>query len=578
MTTPIMVAQMGPAARIDSHLFRPKAAMVTDNYSVELAAVLAGVGAKLLEGSRAPDPGEAVTGSMIWVPGVDVPAGQGIVVICPGVRTAGAIQPLLDLKRPQVLLLSDSAADFNASELENIGHHVVARVEANAGDVVAKIARATQPVDESASRRLGSLQRSLSLALAEPNPIPALLARLKRTCNATVALIDRHGEVLHATGPVPRVLLFEEIASTKADTQVLNIDGWHGLAARVADASVPNENSAWLIVTSRRDNFPDAFATSAVHVATSLVEASERMTVVVRQQERAVRASVLEQALALRWERHDAELAARVAGLGIDFEGEARVVVATYAGTPRGGQGQQAVEQLRDSLDHMLGVAGCPSLLTMRENGVTMLVQCSVRQLQQSLTTRQDDLPLLHVGVGRPLNAVEGVVDSFHDAQLAVRTIRRVGNRQRLMAYEDFDFATRLFADVGLDKMVAWAEQFLSPLASRDNLLAGLRAYFEHDQNINLAAETLNIHHNSLRYRLSKVEELLVINLKQPAAVSSVFLALTALDLTRQSAALRRRSSKTGTRRPADVDAPGAVTRFEIGAGTDFGVVLGPDH
>jgi len=218
-------------------------------------------------------------------------------------------------------------------------------------------------------------------------------------------------------------------------------------------------------------------------------------------------------------------------------------------------------------------------MLTTRDNGVTMLVQCSVGALQRLLTTRQDDLPSLVVGIGRPLTSVDGVVDSYHDAQLAVRTLRHVAQHQRLMAYEDFDFATRLFADVGLDKMVAWAEDFLRPIADRENLLSGLRAYFEYDQNINLAAEALSIHHNSLRYRLGKVEEMLTINLKQPAAVSSLFLALTAVDLTRQSSALRRRRTQSASSLTvADVDAPGTATRFETGTPLGLGVVLGPDR
>ncbi|MEU9329938.1 helix-turn-helix domain-containing protein [Streptomyces canus] len=131
------------------------------------------------------------------------------------------------------------------------------------------------------------------------------------------------------------------------------------------------------------------------------------------------------------------------------------------------------------------------------------------------------------------------------------------------MAYEDFDFATRLFADVGLERMVAWAEDFLKPLANRANLLAGLRSYFENDQNINVAAEALTIHHNPLRYRLTKVEELLSVNLKQPAAVSWVFLALTAIDLTRQPEALKQRSSRSWDELPVgEVGASRSVTDF----------------
>ena len=58
-------------------------------------------------------------------------------------------------------------------------------------------------------------------------------------------------------------------------------------------------------------------------------------------------------------------------------------------------------------------------------------------------------------------------------------------------------------------------------------------AFFAHSQNMNAAADALSIDHNSLRYRLAKVEELLNVSLRDPAAVSSLFLALTARELER---------------------------------------------
>jgi len=554
--------------------------MAAETHAVELGAILAELDASVLwAGDREPEPDRTIIGAVVWVPGDDIPEDPDLALICAGLRAAADANPLLDSPTPRVLLLCGEPTEIGDLDHPRSADHLVVWVAANAGTVAGAIARATQSADESATRRLASLQRSLSLALADPAPVPALLGRLKRACNATAALMDRHGEIVHATGPVPRALLFEEISSTKADTQTLGIDGWNGLATRIAQSSVPDEHMGWLIVTSRRADFPETFTTSAVHVAASLVEASERMAVVVRQQERAVRASVLEQALALRWERHDAELAARVAGLGIDFGGEARVVVASLTKAPRAAPAAPTAEGLLDILDRILSIAGHPALLTTRDSGVTMLLQCSVGVLQRLLAARQDDLPTMLVGVGRPLTSVDGVVDSYHDAQLAIRTLRHGPEQQRLMAYEDFDFATRLFADVGLDKMVAWAEDFLRPLAGRENLVSGVRAYFEHDQNINLAAESLSIHHNSLRYRLGKVEELLSINLKQPAAVSSLFLALTAVDLTRQAGALRPRTAEAASPPAvADVDAPGTATRFEAGGSLALGVVFGPDR
>jgi len=555
--------------------------MPASQHSVELGTILTELGSSVrLVAGGSPDLTRPVHGAAVWVPGDPVPPDLALIVVCTGLR--GGIEevfPILEAHGSRVVLLCDAPVGAEDLDAARVADNVVGVVSASAGDVVASVARSSQNVEEAVSRRLGALQRSLSLALADPAPVPALLVRLKRVCNATAALIDRHGDLVRATGPVPRTLLFDEISSTKADTQTLDIDGWRGLAARIADPSSPDEHTGWLVVTSRRPDFPDVYATSAVHVAASLVEANQRMGVLVRKQERAVRAAVLEQALALRRERHDAELAARVAGLGITFDMEVRVVVAVFARSPRSDRRQQTSDSLMDALSQMLSAAGHPSLITARGNGATFLVQCSVAALQRLLVGRESELPALQIGIGRPVTAVGGVADSYNDAQLAIRTLRRVAQAQSLMAYEDFDFATRLFADVGLERMVAWAEDFLRPLADRENLLAGLRSYFENDQNINVAAESLNIHHNSLRYRLTKVEELLTINLKQPAAVSSVFLALTAIDLTRQPEALKPRASRSRDELPVgEIDAARGVTAFGNGGRGDIGVAFGPDR
>ncbi|MFD7956109.1 PucR family transcriptional regulator [Streptomyces ardesiacus] len=551
--------------------------------SVELGTILTELGSavRLVPGG-AVDLTRPVRGATVWVPGDPVPADPAVIVVCAGLRKGvEEVFPLLEAHGSRVVLLCGAPVEAEALDATRVADNVVGVVGAGvgAGEVVASVARSSQSVEEAVSRRLGALQRSLSLALADPEPIPALLNRLKRVCNATTALIDAHGQVMHATGPVPRALLFDEIASTKADTQTLDIDGWHGLAARIGDPSSPDEHTGWLVVTSRRPDFPDVYATSAVHVATSLIETNQRMSVLVRKQERAVRAAVLEQALALRRERHDAELAARVAGLGITFDTEVRVAVAVFAHTPRGDKRRHVFDSLTEALTQILSAAGHPSLITARGDGVTLLVQCGVAALQRLLGALEREFPAVQIGIGRPVTSVGGVVDSYNDALLAVRTLRRVAQEQRLMAYEDFDFATRLFADVGLEQMVAWAEDFLKPLAERENLLAGLRSYFEHDQNINVAAESLNIHHNSLRYRLTKVEELLTINLKQPAAVSSVFLALTAIDLTRQPGALKPRVSRSRDELPVgEVDAARGATGFGNDGRGDIGVAFGPER
>lgn len=286
------------------------------------------------------------------------------------------------------------------------------------------------------------------------------------------------------------------------------------------------------------------------------------MNVVARQQERAVRASVLEQALAMRRERRDIELEARVAGLGLSFEDELRAVVVRPVRMPSSNLRRTHLDNLYDALSRALAGAGVANVISERSDCLTLLAQCSVNTLQRALVSSADILPDIHVGIGRPVGTVGEVVDSANDAHLAVRTLRRSGTSFRVMSYEDFDFATRLFADVGLERMVGWAEDFLRPLHGRQNLIEGLQCFFEFDQNINLASEALSIHHNSLRYRLAKVEELLKINLRQPSAVSSVFLALTALELEQPSAERRWNARRVQRPSPQDLDAPSTATHF----------------
>lgn len=459
------------------------------------------------------------------------------------------------------------------------GHTVVeAGGTVDPATVVLAIARATDVPDETVTRRLASLQRSLTQVLGEPNPVVALLDRLKSTCNATVALVDKRGQAVHTTGPVPLALLFSTISHTAAETQLFDVDGWCGIADRVHDTSKDGDHLGWLVVAARRQPFPDSYTASAVHVGAALVEASQRTTLVAQQQERAIRAAVLEEALALQRMPEDPELAGRIASLGLSFNDELRIVVfqpASSVPTPRG---RFVLREVVDGLTRQLDDAGIAHLKSVRDKQVVMLVQASTSMIRRSVVAVSDGLPATQAGLGRRIAHLSSVSDSYHDAQLAIQTLRRTSQKAQIMSYEDFDFATRLFSDVGMARMAAWSREFLQPLEQREPLLEGLTAFFEHSQNMNAAADALNIHHNSLRYRLAKVESLLDVNLREPAAISSLFLALAARELEG-----KQRSESRGTRGVVSVRTSEAGPVLSAGELADpgpdrLGVVLGPDR
>jgi sugar diacid utilization regulator len=505
-----------------------------------------------------------VDGALIWLVADPVPENTDQLVVCPETLTdVTAFRALLDGPQSRAVVVR-APADPTVVEylIDRSRNHAIIVLEAGGtpADAVSATERAAQSVDESVSRRLASLQRTLSRALADRSTIEGLASRLKKLCNATIVLLDRNGDVLHATGPVPLSLLFGEISKTKSESQIIDIDGWHGVATRLEDFDESDEHLGWLLAASRRQPFPDPYVIAAVHMAATLVEVDRRMTTISRAQERAIRATVLEQTLALRPNRDDPELAGRLAGLGVTFTSPVRVLVVQPVRSTRKARLAETLEHLAATTAATFVAAGVPHLITLRNKAVVVLVQADTVEIT-GLLTHQSGAPGLHCGIGRRIAVVADAADSYHDAQLAVQSLRRNGSQTTSMSYEDFDLATALFSDVGLDRMADRAEVYFASIRDRDALIDGLRAYFDHGQNIIAAAAELDIHHNSLRYRLSKIEEALGVHLKDAGDIASVYLALTALELSgKLEARLTRRS--TGHARAADIAATGTPTDY----------------
>lgn len=555
--------------------------MAADSRSSTVGTVLTELGplARVVHGS--PDDLIRPASAASVLTNASPPPDAAVVLVCPPMDSSAELAAVLarvGRDAPRTIVLS-SPSPVAPSDLRSIaGPHLV--IEAGGtvdpADVVLAVARAVAPPEEAITRRLATLQRSLTQVLSEQEPVVALLSRLKTTCNATIALVDRRGDPIHTTGPVPLALLMKEINQTSAETQMLDVDGWRGVADRVHDPEEGGEHAGWLIVAARRPAFPDSYTTSAVHVSTALIEASQRMSVVARHQERAIRASVLEQAIALQRTPDDPELAGRIASLGLRFDQEARVVVAQPLRSSLSARGRPVLQETHDGLSRAFTSAGIPHLSTVRHGSITMLAQASPGTVRRVVTAAGRSAPPLLIGVGRIIGSIGEVAHSADDARLAVQTLRRTTHRPRLMSYEEFDFATRLFSDVGADRMTEWAHQFLAPLKDRTPLLEGLRSYFDHAQNMNAASEALSIHHNSLRYRLTQVEKFLEISLREPSAVASIFLALAALELERPENPAVRAARGVRSTQPADVEAPRSPADLGTPHPDNLGVVLGP--
>jgi purine catabolism regulator len=373
-------------------------------------------------------------------------------------------------------------------------------------DIVGFINRSLLSSDLHTYQRLNAIQRHLVDALQEARPREVIVERLARMLDAGVLIVGADGRVETSSGAVPDADL-----AARMDEREFEHDGWHLVAVPIGDAG-------WLVVASRGRVLATRLARPAAQAAVPLLAATERLGDLARDQERAIRSALLDEAL--EGTRDVRALAARAASFGLDFTTPARVVVlgetrgagmAAGDGAGVAASGGAGAAELSDAVERAAADAGVAHLVTARGDHAVALLQGQVA------------LPGLRAGIGRPVDSVADVPRSFRDAQLAVGRVR-----EGQLAYEDFDLATLLLSEVAPEHIRPRVEALLAPLKANPPLLEALVEYFARDMDVNATAEAMHVHPNTLRYRLGRVEKLLGRSLRQPATIAELTLALAA--------------------------------------------------
>jgi purine catabolism regulator len=356
--------------------------------------------------------------------------------------------------------------------------------------------------DEHVFRRLTALQRYLVDALRTPQPERAMVDRLAKFLDASVVLLDAEGSPEMVAGKPPAAELLEQVCAEPAGLLELEVAGWHAVATPVAPRA--DQAERWLVLASPRRGFISKLAKPAAEATAPLLAAMARLGDVVRDQEQAVKAALLEEALEPHAARDLPPLAARAAAFGIDFSSPARMVVVR--------DGPELVARLE--------AERIPHLVQPREGSLVAMVQDGGRDDWAAA------LPAARIGLGRTISAINEAHHSLRDAELAIAHTGLDG--RRVVRFEDFDLGTFMVSEIAPDRLGPKVDEILSVLRANPPLHEALRAYFAHDLDIATTAASLHMHRNSLRYRLARAEQLLGRSLKQPATVAAIYIALVA--------------------------------------------------
>jgi purine catabolism regulator len=366
------------------------------------------------------------------------------------------------------------------------------------------------------AQRSLSVQRYLMDTLSSPEPRADLVTRLAQVLQSGVVVYRHDGRVLLTRGALPADELWTAVCVREPREQDFHLGDLHVRSMPVAISGGPTE---WLVVASPIDHVAPALARDVVRAAGKLLAVLGRTRRVAILEERNARAQLLERLAGGDVEPIDVDRL-RIFGIGV-AEGVRAVAVAPPAA---GGSGSPA--RLAEALEDVLAHAHVPHLLWPADDDVLVLADDAALDVGALLAgTREAGQPAI-ASSGRRVTEVDAIAASVHDARVGLAgLLRSAAQDGASIAVEDFDVAEWLVSEAN-GGAGHRADRALSQLREHPEMYETLVAYLRSDLKIKATAKALNLHPNSLRYRLSRIEQILGRPLDSVASIVDLYLAL----------------------------------------------------
>lgn len=381
--------------------------------------------------------------------------------------------------------------------------------------IVGFVNRALFSVDYSLLQRSLSMQNHLIDALRAQQPVSALLGRLGELLKSSVVLLDKEGELVAGCADVPIEAIWTEILRRPDELHRTTVHGHEVVNMPLGRQDNP---TGWLVTVSPSEALPRELVLSVVQSAERLLDAVSLGRRAVAAEERVARAELLASALDDASGTAAGELQPRLRRFG--FDNVPRRVVVLDA--PHGD-----LESLRHTLEQSFSREAVPYLTVIRPPHLVILVGADRDRISAWLSQSPVRDDRVAVGIGREVDARVTIAQSYRESLISLR--HRVGP---VRFFEDLGLATWLINSVPADELARKLDDLVLPLRAKGDLIETLSAYLTSGLSIQATAEALNLHGNTVRYRLTKAEHALGRSLTDMATIVDLHIALVAMDVT----------------------------------------------
>ena len=421
-------------------------------------------------------------------------------------------------------------------------------LEREASHLITERRREVQRSGQEAGRRL------LELAIAGET-LPAMLRALAELGGYAVALEGRDGRIIAFASSDEHVQR-STIESLLIDGRE-SITGWLRTTAASSPAEPPAEvyplAEPWsrivapvigrdgllgnlsMVVRNRTVTSEEQVLTSRGAAACAVVMARDYATLAAR---REIEINVLDEVLdgALRSELSLIQQAKR---LGHDLLAPHVVVVARLDSVNHTSIARSR-ENRWPALDELMVRRGPRLLWRIRNNSAEILWPCAdATEANNIATTLHDELnrrladpfTTVSVGSGQVRSGLLGIQQSHQEAKHALTMGRRLSGVGGMTRFEDLGVYRLIFAIEQHPELRAFHDEALTALIDYDQLHAGdlirtLKAFFDSNCGPKEAAGMLDVHRNTVLYRLVRIREITGLNLDDADVRLRLHLAL----------------------------------------------------
>jgi purine catabolism regulator len=376
-------------------------------------------------------------------------------------------------------------------------------------------------------RRVMAMQKFLMDALHLDDPGAAIVDRLRAMLEADVILFGADGSTVRHCGSTGPEQVADDVVGHTGDTIIEgDVNG-----SKLLGIPITTEHGCegWLAVVLRPGPFAERIGEPVLRSGAQLLGLVAQVRHLGQGDERERRAEVLLACLEHPNGEQTIALDHRARALGIDFSVPARTVVWAPRDAEADPMPAEALEEAIRAVEALLAAAHARFLVAAVDGRVAAVVQREDDMTSELLTGKVRELGL-RAGVGRAIRTLGDAQQSLTDAELALEHARNTG--ELVATFDRLDPASWLLASCDREVATQKVEELLLPLEDQERLLETLKTYFIVDMNVAEAARRLNVHRNTLRYRLARIEKLLDVRLDSPHTIANLHLALLTERLT----------------------------------------------